>query len=182
MLFSVILLSAGLGLAAARPKPTSTTPTATTCSPSVSSGLSFVNSDQLELGINIPLDDFNILFWVPAVSTGPWNFVKSGDFFAIEHELGPGLALTADEVGSNAQVQAGPAARQQWNITCTECPSSGLANNRTFSNANDKIDGVAPSSACIFSGVLGELGNQVFVDDCKVQTGGGINLTINYHQ
>ncbi|KAJ7747298.1 hypothetical protein B0H16DRAFT_1888816 [Mycena metata] len=54
------------------------------------------------------------------------------------HELAPGLPLTYITGAGDAQLETGPLARQQWAITCTECPSSGLANNCTLSKANDE--------------------------------------------
>ncbi|KAJ7164191.1 hypothetical protein C8R46DRAFT_1098940, partial [Mycena filopes] len=190
-LFSLFTLTALLGLASGKPTPTSaaahsasasasaSAPAYTTyCSPPASAThISLTNANlstqdgifppgPMELGL-LSLDN-PFLFWAPpAAAGGPWNLVKNGSFFTVQHTQVPGLVLTADQGGADVLLASGPTGRQQWNITCTACPPSGLANNCTFANSDPvpnfpQID----TRVCILNERLRELGNATVVGEC----------------
>ncbi|KAJ7028134.1 hypothetical protein C8F04DRAFT_1120599 [Mycena alexandri] len=185
-----------LGLASGTPVSTSAStsavayPSATYCSPPAATRISLTNSNistqggafppgPMELGLLSLRDPF--LFWAPPAPTGSWNLVKNGSLFLVEHSQVPGLMLTADQGGADAQLATGPVGRQQWNITCTTCPDNGFANNCSFANSDPfpnfpQID----TRVCILNQRLRELGNATLVGQCP---GGVKNNTfqIDYH-
>ncbi|KAJ7150226.1 hypothetical protein C8R46DRAFT_1124363 [Mycena filopes] len=187
-LFSLLTLTALLGLASGSPTPTSAV---ASCSPPASAThISLTNPNlstqggiyppgPMELGLLSVEDPF--LFWKPAAAAavGPWNLVKNGSFFTVHHTQVAGLVLTAVQSGGYAQLDDGPTGRQQWTITCTTCPPSGLANNCTFANS-DPIPGFpqVDTKVCILNERIPDLGNTTVVGDC---TGGLGAFQIDYH-
>ncbi|KAJ7083990.1 hypothetical protein B0H15DRAFT_1023945 [Mycena belliarum] len=164
---------------------------AITCSPPVSTNVSFANLDLSSQGGSLPpgpmelgLDgsEQNFLFWVPVSAVGKWNLVPSdSDLFLIQHTDVPNLSLTVIQAAGGAQLSNRTEdSRQKWNVTCTTCPESGFANNCTFKNTGDQPAGPSgvQTEVCILNERLKELGNATIIGDCTPSV---LNLTINYH-
>ncbi|KAJ7723233.1 hypothetical protein B0H16DRAFT_1787935 [Mycena metata] len=188
---TVLGLASGKSMSTSASTSAATYPSATYCSPPAATSISLTNSaistqngafppGPMELGLLSLQSPF--LFWAPPASTGSWDLVKNGSLFLIEHSQVPGLMLTADQGGADAQLATGPVGLQQWNITCTTCPTNGFANDCEFANSDPfpKFPQIN-TRVCILNQRLRELGNATLVGECP---GGLRNNTfkIDYHQ
>ncbi|KAJ7164159.1 hypothetical protein C8R46DRAFT_1351991 [Mycena filopes] len=180
-----LVAAAFLSLVSGTPTPTSPSTSAsasaaatyTYCSPSAANHISLTNSNLSTVGGIFPPGPMELgllslrapfLTWGPPSPVGPWNLVQNGSLFLVQHTQVPGLVLTADQGGADAQLAHGPIGRQQWNITCTTCPPSGLANNCTFANSDPfpnfpQID----TRVCILNQRMKELGNATVLGECQ---------------
>ncbi|KAJ7156271.1 hypothetical protein C8R46DRAFT_1115545 [Mycena filopes] len=185
-LFSLLTLTALLGLTSGSPTQAGK---ASTCSPpaiatnvtitnvNLSTNGGLLHPGPLELGI---LADS--LVWASPVAVGQWNIFRNGSFFNIQfaQEPGRGLLLTADQGGMDVPLATGPIGRQQWNVTCTTCPPSGLANNCTFENS-DPVPNFPTinTRVCLLNQRIVDLGDQGLVGNCGEL--GDDAFQIDYH-
>ncbi|KAJ7758032.1 hypothetical protein B0H16DRAFT_1822821 [Mycena metata] len=193
MFFSVILLSAALRLASATPMLRAQT----TCSPLESTGVSLIGQGGAQA--SVPVHTVDSVVWVPtdagfAPDVAPWSFVKSGSSFVIKHKDHPDGVLTGTAKDGNVLIAAPLTANAQgvfqiWNITCTICPPSGLANNCIFSDVFEQtIETIPPqtytSSNCLNNFGDPELGNftQVITECALVPDQSVFPITLDYHQ
>ncbi|KAJ7042728.1 hypothetical protein C8F04DRAFT_1074620 [Mycena alexandri] len=194
MFVSVILLSAALGLASATP----TLRAQTTCSPPETAGVSLIGAFGAEASVP---QDTDFVGWVrpDAAEIAPWSFVKSNSSFLIKHKDHPDTVLTGTPFDGMVRMTA-PGAFvagsddsrfpqfQNWNITCTICPPSGLANNCTFSDVFDEILPSIPPRLITVVNCLNnygdpELGNSTTFDgDCLPDTVPYYSIMLDYHQ
>ncbi|KAJ7601540.1 hypothetical protein DFH06DRAFT_1489523 [Mycena polygramma] len=175
---------------------TSATPTAspgraTICSPPAAKNISFgtpnlANQDgsasigPMELGVDNLNDTFLVVMWVPEVPVGPWNLVKAGPAFLIEHAHLPGKHLTAVQAGGFLNMDVGPLSQQLWNITCTTCPANGFADDCTFENFPFPGSPMQ-TQVCVENQTVAELGNETQITDCQGPQALGTLMKINYH-
>ncbi|KAJ7032638.1 hypothetical protein C8F04DRAFT_1106774 [Mycena alexandri] len=191
MFVSVILLSAALGLASATP----TLRAQTTCSPPEAAGVSLIGAYGAQA--SVPLQTGDYVTWVgpDAADIAPWSFVKSNSSFLIKHKDHPDTVLTGTPFDGMVRMTApgAPATPrfplyQNWNITCTICPPSGLANNCTFSDVFDEILPSIPPRLITVVNCLNnygdpELGNLTTFDgDCLPDTVPYYPIMLDYHQ
>ncbi|KAJ7017635.1 hypothetical protein C8F04DRAFT_1155247 [Mycena alexandri] len=193
MFVSALLLSA-LGLASATP----TLRAQTTCSPPEAAGVSLIGAFGAQASVPPVTTDY--VTWVrpDAAEIAPWSFVKSNSSFLIKHKDHPDTVLTGTPWDGMVRMTAPGAFAdsdsrfpqyQNWNITCTICPPSGLANNCIFSDVFDVLlDSVPPTSFtrvnCLNNYGDPELGNVTTFDvDCQPDVLPAFYpITIDYHQ
>ncbi|KAF7345818.1 hypothetical protein MVEN_01603300 [Mycena venus] len=157
---------------------TSAAPAIITCSPPAASNISIgvlnlidnggTSLGPMELGLQ---GESMTVSWVSPVPSGTWTLLKTGAEFIIQHTQVPGKFLTAASNLSSVGLADGPAEAQSWGITCTTCPSNGLANDCTFEN-----DQTSAADVCISNARLVETGSEVFAVTC-----GAADVTTSFH-